>query len=555
MRTPPPPSPALAVNALSLGIDAFLAVTAAVHSGLANQRASFECVLEGDAAFHVLAGVEPLLDGLERFRLKTDELAYLEGVGAIDATVMGRLMEARFTCDVDAAPEGSIVFSGEPVLIVEGPFWQAQLVEAWVRSSIDAATQVATHFARCALVAEEAEVIETGTTLVNRLGGNPLLARAAYVGGSGASTNALAGRRYGVPVRARQPASYVLASKSETAALEGWLKATTDQPVLRVDVREAIAGIDRAVAAARSRATASWSDAPIVIELSADVIVEAAPIAAEKFAKAGLKEPVLVVYGADTPARLAELRASGAPIAAYVVECPAITPKGARFDVVAVEEGGQWAPRMRLAPTASCSTVPGRVPWLERAASRGEGREALRRAHRLHHAPGRRGDERAAAREDDARRKAHERHGARARVARARDSRRTRAVAAPAPDHGARGVPVWHHSGTRRHARRAGREASRALTVQRARATTRIEIPCLGRIVTAGSSTSSNPGESSRRHRCATVASTTAISMSANWLPMQVRGPPPNGRYAYRGRSFSFSGRKRSGSKPSGLSQ
>ena len=360
MRTPPPPSPALAVNALSLGIDAFLAVTAAVHSGLANQRASFECVLEGDAAFHVLAGVEPLLDGLERFRLKTDELAYLEGVGAIDATVLGRLLDARFTCDVDAAPEGSIVFAGEPVLIVEGPFWQAQLVEAWVRSSIDAATQVATHFARCALVAEEAEVIENGTTLVNRLGGNPLLSRAAFVGGSGASTNALAGRRYGVPVRARQPASYILASKSETAALEGWLRATTDQPVLRVDVREAISGIDRAVAAARSRATASWSDAPIVIELAADVIVEAAPIAAEKFAKAGLKEPVLVVYGADTPARLAELRASGAPIAAYVVECPAIHPKGARYDVVAVEEGGQWAPRMRLAPNASCSTVPGR---------------------------------------------------------------------------------------------------------------------------------------------------------------------------------------------------
>lgn len=360
MRTPPPPSPALAVNALSLGIDAFQAVTASVHSGLANQRASFECVLEGDAAFHVLAGVEPLLDGLERFRLKTDELAYLEGVGAIDATVMSRLMDARFTCDVDAAPEGSIVFAGEPVLIVEGPFWQAQLVEAWVRSSIDAATQVATHFARCALVAEEAEVIETGSTLVNRLGGNALLARAAFVGGSGATNNALAGRRYGVPARARQPASYVLASKSETAALEGWLKATTDQPVLRVDVREAMAGIDRAVAAARSRATASWSDAPIVIELAADVVVEAAPIAAEKFGKAGLKEPVLVVHGADAPSRIAELRASGVAIAAYVVECPPIRPSGARYEVVAVEEGGQWSPRMRLAPVAASSTVPGR---------------------------------------------------------------------------------------------------------------------------------------------------------------------------------------------------
>ena len=187
------------------------------------------------------------------------------------------------------------------------------------------------------------------------------MGRAAFAGpGVKASTNALAGRRYGVPVRARQPASYILASKSETAALEGWLRATTDQPVLRVDVREAIAGIDRAVTAARSRATASWSDAPIVIELSADVVVEAAPIAAEKFAKAGLKEPVLVVRGADAPGRIAELRASNVPIAAYVVECPAVHPGGARYDVVAVEEGGQWALRMRLAPMSAESTAPGR---------------------------------------------------------------------------------------------------------------------------------------------------------------------------------------------------
>lgn len=360
MRTPVPPSPALAVNALSLGLDAFQAVTAAVHSGLANARASFECVIEGDSSFHVLAGVEPLLDALERFRIKTDELTYLETIGAIDRSVRQRLDDARFTCDVDAAPEGSLVFPGAPVLIVEGPFWQVQLVEAWVRGSLDASTLVATHFAHCALVAEDAEVIESGTILVNRLGGNPLLSRAAFVGGAGASTNALAGRRYGVPVRARQPPSFILSSKGETAALEHWLKSASEQPILRIDVRDAIGGIDRAVAAARSRATASWSDAPIVVEVHADLVVELSPVAAERFAKAGLKEPVIVVRGADGPARIAELRGTGVPIAAFVVESPTTERQLTRFDVVAIEDGGQWSPRIRLGGRADESTVPGR---------------------------------------------------------------------------------------------------------------------------------------------------------------------------------------------------
>jgi nicotinate phosphoribosyltransferase len=360
MRTPVPPSPALAVNALSLGLDAFQAVTAAVHSGLANSRASFECIIDGDASFDVVAGVEPLLDALERFRIKSDELAYLEGIGAIDQAVKQRLHDARFTCDVDAAPEGSIVFSGEPVLIVEGPFWQVQLVEAWVKSSLDEATSVATHFAHCALVAEDAEIIETGTALLNRLGGNPLASRAAYVGGAGASTNALAGRRYGVPVRARQPPSFVLASKSETAAFEHWLKSASEQPILRVDVRDPIGGIERAVTATRSRATASWSDAPIVIELHADLVVELAPVAAERFAKAGLKEPVLVVRGADDPSRIAELRATGVPVAAFVVEVPTEERRAMRYEVAAVDDGGQWSPRIRLGDRADSSTVPGR---------------------------------------------------------------------------------------------------------------------------------------------------------------------------------------------------
>jgi nicotinate phosphoribosyltransferase len=357
-----PPLPTLTINPLSVGLDAFHAVAAAHYAGIEMSRTTFECTLDGasDSPLLVLAGVEPLIDALDRFRIKTEEATYLKEAGAIGTELARKLDGARFTCDVDAVPEGSVVCAGQPVLTVEGPFWQAQLVASWVLSSIDGATQVASQIARCVIAAEGAEIIEAGATLLGRLGGNALHARAAFVGGAGATTHALAGRRYGVPVRALQPSSFILASKDEQVAFESWLRAVPEQPIVRVDVRDAVAGIDKIVSAARAKATASWSDAPIAIELAASEVLDAWPFAYERFAKAGLKEPVIVVAGANTPEHISDLRRSGAPIAAFVV-APLVHPEPrASYDLVAIEQDGQWSPRVRVSASRGAIGVPHR---------------------------------------------------------------------------------------------------------------------------------------------------------------------------------------------------
>ncbi len=357
----PPPIPTLTINPLSVGLDAFHAVAAAHHAGIETTRTTFECTIKGrNDHLYVLAGIEPLLEALERFRIKNEEVTYLKEAGAIGSDLARKLDGARFTCDVDAVPEGSLVCAGQPVLTIEGPFWQAQLVSSWVLSSIDGATQVASQIARCVIAAEGAEIIEAGATVLGRLGGNALHARAAFVGGAGATTHALAGRRYGVPVRALQPASFILASKDEQTAFEAWLRAVPEQPIVRVDVRDAVAAIDKIVAAARAKATASWSDAPIAIELDASEVLDAWPFAYERFAKAGLKEPVIVVANANTPEHISDLRRSGAPIAAFVV-APLVQPEPrASYDLVAIDQDGQWSPRLRVSASEGATGVPHR---------------------------------------------------------------------------------------------------------------------------------------------------------------------------------------------------
>ncbi len=356
-----PPLPTLTINPLSVGLDAFHAVAAAHHAGIEGARTTFECTLQNSHdGLCILAGLEPLFEALERFRIKTEEATYLREAGAIDSALARKLDGARFTCDVDSVPEGSVVCAGQPVLTIEGPFWQAQLVASWVLSSIDGASQVATQVARCVMAADGAEIIEAGSTVLGRLGGNALNARAAFIGGAGATTHALAGRRYGVPVRALQPQSFILASRNEQTAFEAWLRAVPEQPIVRVDVRDAIEGIDKIVAAARARATASWSDAPIAIEIAASEVLDAWPFAYERFAKAGLKEPVIVVSGASTPEQVSDLRRSGAPIAAFVVAPLVASEPRAHYNLVAIEEDGQWSPRLRVSVAHGASGVPAR---------------------------------------------------------------------------------------------------------------------------------------------------------------------------------------------------
>src|SRR5262245_33160183 len=224
VHVPPTQPPSI----LSLDLDAFVAVRAAIHSGHAEARATFECSFESPSphtAFMVFAGLEPLLDALERIRPKPDEVAWLDELGAIDEDTRRLLMNMRFACDVDAAPEGTVVFGAWRGLVFEGPYWQAQLIGGLVTRAVTQATLVATQMARCSLASAGREIVEAGASSAYGLLGGTLLARAAYVGGASATTCTQAGRRYEIPLRAPQPARALASAKTVTAAFESWLRA------------------------------------------------------------------------------------------------------------------------------------------------------------------------------------------------------------------------------------------------------------------------------------------------------------------------------------------
>jgi len=389
------PLPPAVVSALGLGLDAFVAVGAAVAAGIADARAAFELRLASPSpawGFLVLAGVEPLIDALERFRPRADELDWLLSVGAVDAPTRRRLLEARFTCDVASAPEGTVVFPGEAVLSVEGPFWQAQMAGGLAQAAVSDATVVATRFARMRLASGGFSLVEDGASTAHRLGGTPLLARAAYVGGAIATTSALAARRYQIPVLALQPARFDLASGDFSHTARAWLAACPGECVVRIEPARAVTDLPKLALAVRARATASpdWDPGRVIVELPGGDRVGLGRLALRAFIDQDLPPPRLLVSG-DVDERLAlELRAE---LALGRVDHTAQTPEGrlgrvdhtaqtpegrldklfavraegmagaghiARYDLVALESGGTWSPRLRVGEDVDASSDPGR---------------------------------------------------------------------------------------------------------------------------------------------------------------------------------------------------
>ena len=362
------PLPPLVTSALGLGVDAFATVRASVAAGIADARASFELTLAAPAVdwgFFVLAGIEPLVDALERLKPRSDELDWLATVGAVDGPTRKRLLESRFACDVDAAPEGTVVFPGEAVVTVEGPFWQAQLVGGLVQAAVADSTLVATRFARMGLASGGYPLVEDGAATAHRLGGTPVLARAAYVGGATATTSGLAARRYRIPVMARQPACLDLATGDCNRTARAWLAASQGECVLRLEPARARKDLPILAAAVRDRALAAptrFDPGKVIVELPGGDRVALARATARAFIAAELPPPRLLVSGDVDERQALELRAELSLDKLFVVRAEG-TPNAAalaRYDLVAIESRGAWSPRIRIGEDVGASSDPGR---------------------------------------------------------------------------------------------------------------------------------------------------------------------------------------------------
>jgi len=225
-------------------------------AGLDKKEAVFHLFFRKPAfggGFTIAAGLESVVDYLKNFRFDASDIQYLrelhyqDGSQKFDEGFFEYLENLKFTCDIDAIPEGNVVFPYEPLVRVKGPLIQAQLLESPLLNLINFPTLIATKAARLCIAAQGDPVFEFGLRRAQGIDGAITASRSAYLGGCEATSNVLAGKLFGIPVRGTQAHSWIMAFDDEKEAFMTYAKHLPDNCVFLVDTYDSVQGVKKAI--------------------------------------------------------------------------------------------------------------------------------------------------------------------------------------------------------------------------------------------------------------------------------------------------------------------
>jgi nicotinate phosphoribosyltransferase len=308
----------------------------------------------------VAAGLEQVLDYLQRLRFTDADLAYLRSLNAFDDDFLDYLAQLRFTGDVWAVPEGLPVFGDEPIVRVTAALGQAQLVETALLNRICYASLVASNAVQMVTAARGKTVVEFGARRAHGPDGALTASRAAVVGGCASTSNVQAGQRFGLSVSGTQAHSWVMAFDSELQAFRTYASAFPDRCILLVDTYDTLAsGVPNAITVAHELAVTDHQLQAIRLD-SGDLATLAAE-ARRMLDDAGFPRVRILASGDLDAPRIAELEEQGAPIDAYGVGTSLVTAwhDPALSGVYKLAEiAGQ--PVLKISGTPEKTTSPGR---------------------------------------------------------------------------------------------------------------------------------------------------------------------------------------------------
>jgi len=229
-------------------------------NGSAEREAVFHLVFRKcpfDGQFAVACGLSHMVDYLRELRFSDSDLQYLATlVGAddrplFDPAFLEYLRGVEFRWNVDAVPEGTVVFAYEPLVRVRGPLMQCQIVETALLNMVNFQTLIATKAARVCRAAGGQPVLEFGLRRAQGIDGGLAASRAAFVGGCAATSNVLAGKLFDIPVKGTHAHSWVMSFEDERRAFEAYAEAMPNNCVLLVDTYDTKSGVRNAIEVAR----------------------------------------------------------------------------------------------------------------------------------------------------------------------------------------------------------------------------------------------------------------------------------------------------------------
>ena len=202
--------------------------------------------------FSIFAGLDNLLETLTKFSFTAEDIDYLKKQNIFDEGFLEYLKDFKFSGDIYAMEEGSVIFPEEPVLRVHGNIVEAQIIEGIVLNQLNFQSLIATKAARVWLASKKGSIMEFGLRRAQGVDGALSASRASYIGGASSTSNVLAGRIYGIPVAGTMAHSWVMSFDSELEAFRAYAEIYPEKSVFLIDTYDTLnSGINNAIIVGR----------------------------------------------------------------------------------------------------------------------------------------------------------------------------------------------------------------------------------------------------------------------------------------------------------------
>jgi nicotinate phosphoribosyltransferase len=309
------------LESLALLTDLYeLAMAAGYHESRMLGRAVFSLFARHyppQRRYFVSAGLEDVLRYLQNLRFTPDDLAYLEYLGLFKKDFLAHLENFCFSGDVYAVPEGRLVFANEPILEIEAPLIEAQIVETVVINAVNLQTMIATKASRCYHAAGPRKLVDFSLRRTQGIDAGLKVARASFIGGFVGTSNVLAGKLYGLPVFGTMAHSFVTTFDSEIDSFRAFARTFPHNTVLLVDTYDTIGG---AIKAARvGKEMAERGESLRGVRLDSGPIAGLSKKVRQILVEAGLGDATIFASGAFDEHKIRQAVRWGADVDAFGV--------------------------------------------------------------------------------------------------------------------------------------------------------------------------------------------------------------------------------------------
>lgn len=334
-----------------------------MQSGMDTRRAAFDLFYRGSGGYSyaVAAGLEQAVEYVRDLHFDEEDLQYLRSLGIFPESFLARLADFRFTGDIYAVPEGTLIFPYEPIMTVVAPIFEAQLVETALLTIINHQTLIATTAARmCACTS--AKILEFGLRRAQGADAGVYGARAAYIGGCRSTSNVLAGEMFGIAVAGTHSHSWVMSFPTELDAFMKYAEIYPDGCLLLVDTYDTLkSGVPNAIKVFDKLKAEGHK--PIGIRLDSGDLAYLSREARKMLDAAGHSDCRIFASNDIDENVLLALKTQDAKIDVYGIGTKLITSfsnasLGGVYKLCAIEENGKIIPKIKVSDSHEKTTNP-----------------------------------------------------------------------------------------------------------------------------------------------------------------------------------------------------